>query len=114
MSLILGRDWEKDVESFKEDGIEKLAEKTDGIPADYRISAVPKTGFSHIADNAVNPPMTVLHSDFPTISLIKINVADETFNIKTMTYPGIRLAWNGVLIMMLGLGVMSLCWKRER
>lgn len=27
MSLILGRDWEKDVESFKEDGIEKLAEK---------------------------------------------------------------------------------------
>lgn len=94
--------------------IEKLAEKTDGIPADYRVSAIPKTGFSHIADNAVNPPMTVLHSDFPTISLIKINVADETFNIKTMTYPGIRLAWNGVLIMMLGLGVMSLCWKRER
>ena len=27
MSLILGRDWEKDVESFKEDGLEKLAEK---------------------------------------------------------------------------------------
>ena len=27
MSLILGRDWEKDVESFKENGIEKLAEK---------------------------------------------------------------------------------------
>ena len=27
MSLILGRDWEKDVESFKKDGIEKLAEK---------------------------------------------------------------------------------------
>lgn len=27
MSLVLGRDWEKDVESFKEDGLEKLAEK---------------------------------------------------------------------------------------
>ena len=27
MSIILGRDWEKDVESFKEDGLEKLAEK---------------------------------------------------------------------------------------
>lgn len=27
MSLILGRDWQKDVESFKEDGFEKLAEK---------------------------------------------------------------------------------------
>ena len=27
MSLILGRDWQKDVESFKEDGLEKLAEK---------------------------------------------------------------------------------------
>ena len=27
MSLVLGRDWEKDVESFKEDGIEKLGEK---------------------------------------------------------------------------------------
>ena len=27
MSIILGRDWEKDVENFKEDGLEKLAEK---------------------------------------------------------------------------------------
>lgn len=27
MSIILGRDWEKDVENFKENGIEKLAEK---------------------------------------------------------------------------------------
>ena len=27
MSLILGRDWKEDVENFKENGIEKLAEK---------------------------------------------------------------------------------------
>ena len=27
MSIILGRDWKEDVENFKENGIEKLAEK---------------------------------------------------------------------------------------
>lgn len=93
---------------------EKLAEKTEDAPADRRFYAFAKKGRAHALNNADKVPMTVLHSDFPTVSLIRIDLDDESLKIKTMTYPGIRLIWDGLLLMIVGLGIMTWCWKRER
>ncbi len=92
---------------------EKLSEKTADVPADYRFSAIPKTGGVLFRNDGGKAPTTVLHSDFPTVSLIKIDLNEEKLTVKTMTYPGIRLVWDGLMLIIIGLGIMTWCWKRE-
>ena len=58
--------------------------------------------------------MTVIHSVFPTVSLIHINQNGETLTVKTMTYPALRLVWDALMLMIAGLGIMTWCWKREQ
>lgn len=94
--------------------IEKLAEKTEDSPAEYRISTIPQTGFARPLFNAEKAPMTVIHSVFPTVSLIHINQNGETLTVKTMTYPALRLVWDALMLMIAGLGIMTWCWKREQ
>ncbi len=94
--------------------VEKLAEKTQDAPADYRILTMPKTGYARPLYDAVKSPMTVIHSDFPTVSLIKIAQNGETLAVQTMTCPALRLIWDALMLMIAGLGIMTWCWKREQ